>query len=188
MTQREIGANRLQSAPRGLSDAMAPVVRLEIEPVSCVSFTGGTAIIRSVSRHLITRDAAGTPPDLRRRGIRSSSDDPSATGWDLGRQIPACRAPSTRRMASEPPRRADRPRSGRVGLHPVQVATLGHRHPGKVVVRTTGSTTRRSPSWREAMLRTWCMAGLFGQPYSAIAFRRGLDEASPKCYRTRVWA
>ena len=149
LTQREIGANRLQSGPHGVSDAMAPVVRLEIEPASCASFTGGTAIIRSVYRHLITRDAAGTPPDLRRRGIRSSSDDPSATGWDLERQIPACRAPSMRRMASEPPHRADRPRSGRVGLHPVQVATLGHRHPGKVVVRTTGSTTRRSPSWRE---------------------------------------
>ena len=88
------------------------VVRLEIEPVSCASFTGGTAIIHSVYRHLITRDAAGTPPDLRRRGIRSSFDDHSATGWDLGRQIPACRAPSMRRMASEPPHRADRPRSG----------------------------------------------------------------------------
>ena len=149
LTQREIGANRLQSGPRGVSDAMAPVVRLGIGPVSCASFTGGTAIIHSVYRHLITRDAAGTPPDLRRRGIRSSSDDPSATGWDLERQIPACRAPSMRRMASEPPHRADRPRSGRAGLHPVQVATLGHRHPGKVVVRTTGSTTRRSPSWRE---------------------------------------
>ena len=74
LTQREIGANRLQSGPRGVSDAMAPVVRLEVEPASCASFTGGTANIRSVSRHLITRDAAGTPPDLRRRGIRSLVD------------------------------------------------------------------------------------------------------------------
>ena len=142
-------ANRLRPAPRGLSDAMAPAVRLEIEPVSCASFTGGTAIIRSVYRHLITRDAAGTPPDLRRCGIGSSSDDPSATGWDLERQIPACGAPSMRRMAFAPPHRADRPRSGRAGLHPVEATVLGHRHPGKVVVRTTGSTTRRSPSWRE---------------------------------------
>ena len=90
LTQREIGANRLQSGPRGVSDAMAPVVRLEIEPASCASFTGGTAIIRSVSRHLITRDAAGTPPDLRRRGIRSSGriileelDHPRATDPSL---------------------------------------------------------------------------------------------------------
>ena len=52
LTQREIGANRLQSGPRGVSDAMAPVVRLEIEPASCASFTGGTAIIHSVYRHL----------------------------------------------------------------------------------------------------------------------------------------